>query len=72
MIILLEFFLFQYFRVYLFHNHVLFKKNCQSPTGRIAFHELRGEKREREREKKIATRNTIKRLRPSLDIGKRV
>lgn len=46
--------------------------------GRIPFHKLRfryvgkGNSKEREREgKKIATRNTIKRLRP-FDIGKRV
>lgn len=61
-----------------FQRSQLFKKNFEFPMGRIPFHKLRfryvgkGNNKEREREgKKIATRNTIKRLRP-FDIGKRV
>lgn len=60
-----------------FQRSQLFKKNFEFPMGRIPFHKLRfryvgkGNSKEREGGKKIATRNTIKRLRP-FDIGKRV
>lgn len=57
-----------------FQRSQLFKKNFEFPMGRIPFHKLRFDTWEKgivREGKKIATRNTIKRLRP-FDIGKRV